>query len=59
MKQLNTQLLSKQEVARGLAVSMRRVERLIASGALKRVKIRNTVRIPTSELTRLTGGLIG
>tara|TARA_B100000963_G_C22059055_1_gene422965 strand:- start:276 stop:461 length:186 start_codon:yes stop_codon:yes gene_type:complete len=51
-------LLSKKEVSQILSVSVRSVERLIARGILKKIKLGGCVRIRQSELENLieTGG---
>ena len=54
----NKALLSKKEVAETLSVSVRSVERLVARGVLKKIKIGGAVRFRSSDLHKLieTGG---
>jgi excisionase family DNA binding protein len=47
------QLVTKQEAARLLACSCRMVERLVASGALAKVKIRGAVRFRLTDIERI------
>jgi excisionase family DNA binding protein len=47
------QLLTKKEVARLLACSVRMVERLVASGTLAAVKIRGAVRFRLSDVEQI------
>ena len=47
------QLLTKKEVARLLACSVRMVERLVASGTLTAVKIRGAVRFRSSDIEQI------
>ena len=47
------QLLTKKEVARLLACSVRMVERLVASGRLTSVKIRGAVRFRLSDVEQI------
>ena len=47
------QLLTKKEVARLLACSVRMVERLVASGTLTAVKIRGAVRFRLSDVEQI------
>ena len=47
------QLLTKKEVARLLACSVRMVERLVASGKLTTVKIRGAVRFRLSDVEQI------
>jgi len=47
------QLVTKKEVARLLACSVRMVERLVASGTLTAVKIRGAVRFRLSDIERI------
>jgi excisionase family DNA binding protein len=47
------QLLTKQEAAKLLACSSRMVERLVASGALAKVKIRGAVRFRLSDIEQI------
>jgi excisionase family DNA binding protein len=47
------QLLTKKEVARRLACSIRMVERLVASGALAAVKIRGAVRFRLCDVEQI------
>jgi excisionase family DNA binding protein len=47
------QLLTKKEVARRLACSVRMVERLVASGTLTAVKIRGAVRFRLSDVEQI------
>ncbi|MGA3182771.1 MAG: helix-turn-helix domain-containing protein [Verrucomicrobiota bacterium] len=47
------QLLTKKEVARLLACSVRMVERLVASGTLTAVKIRGAVRFRQSDIEQI------
>jgi excisionase family DNA binding protein len=47
------QLLTKKEVARLLACSIRMVERLVASGTLTTVKIRGAVRFRLSDVEQI------
>ena len=55
---MNKALLSKKEVAETLSVSVRSVERLVARGVLKKIKVGGCVRFRSSELEKLieTGG---
>ena len=48
------QLLTKKEVARLLACSVRMVERLVASGTLTTVKIRGAVRFRLRDIEQIT-----
>jgi excisionase family DNA binding protein len=47
------QLVTKKEVARLLACSVRMVERLVASGTLTAVKIRGAVRFRLSDVEQI------
>jgi excisionase family DNA binding protein len=47
------QLVTKQEAAKLLACSCRMVERLVASGALAKVKIRGAVRFRLTDIERI------
>jgi excisionase family DNA binding protein len=47
------QLVTKKEVARLLACSVRMVERLVASGTLTAVKIRGAVRFRQSDIEQI------
>jgi excisionase family DNA binding protein len=47
------QLLTKKQVARMLACSIRMVERLVASGKLATVKIRGAVRFRLSDVEQI------
>jgi excisionase family DNA binding protein len=47
------QLLTKKDVARLLACSVRMVERLVASGTLAAVKIRGAVRFRQSDIEQI------
>jgi excisionase family DNA binding protein len=47
------QLLTKEETAKLLACSCRMVERLVASGALAKVKIRGAVRFRLSDIEQI------
>jgi excisionase family DNA binding protein len=47
------QLVTKKEVARLLACSVRMVERLVASGKLATVKIRGAVRFRLSDIEQI------
>jgi excisionase family DNA binding protein len=51
--QAGLQLLTKKEVARLLACSVRMVERLVASGKLTAVKIRGAVRFRLSDVEQI------
>lgn len=51
--QVNLQLLTKSEAARLLACSIRMLERLAASGALAKVKIRGAVRFRLSDIEQI------
>jgi excisionase family DNA binding protein len=48
------QLVTKKEVARLLACSVRMVERLVASGTLTAVKIRGAVRFRLRDIEQIT-----
>ena len=48
------QLVTKKEVARLLACSVRMVERLVASGTLTAVKIRGAVRFRLRDIQQIT-----
>jgi excisionase family DNA binding protein len=52
-KPAGLQLLTKKEVARLLACSVRMVERLVASGTLAAVKIRGAVRFRLSDVEQI------
>ncbi len=52
-KPAGLQLLTKKEVARLLACSVRMVERLVASGTLTVVKIRGAVRFRSSDIEQI------
>jgi excisionase family DNA binding protein len=52
-KPIGLQLLTKKEVARMLACSVRMVERLVASGKLTAVKIRGAVRFRLSDVEQI------
>jgi len=52
-KPAGLQLLTKKEVARLLACSIRMVERLVASGTLTTVKIRGAVRFRLSDIEQI------
>jgi excisionase family DNA binding protein len=52
-KAAGLQLLTKKEVARMLACSVRMVERLVASGKLTAVKIRGAVRFRLSDVEQI------
>jgi excisionase family DNA binding protein len=52
-KSSRLQLLTKKEVARMLACSVRMVERLVASGQLTAVKIRGAVRFRLSDVEQI------
>ena len=52
-KPASLQLLTKPEVARLLACSVRMVERLVASGTLQTVKIRGAVRFRLSDIEQI------
>jgi excisionase family DNA binding protein len=47
------QLVTKQEAAKLLACSCRMIERLVASGALVKVKIRGAVRFRLSDIEQI------
>lgn len=47
------ELYSKKEAAEYLGASVRTVERMIASGAISKIKLRGLVRIRRSELVNL------
>jgi excisionase family DNA binding protein len=47
------QLLTKKEVARLLACSVRMVERLVASGTLTAIRIRGAVRFRQSDIEQI------
>ena len=47
------QLVTKKEVARLLACSVRMVERLVASGTLTAIKIRGAVRFRQSDIEQI------
>jgi len=52
-KPAGLQLLTKKQVARMLACSVRMVERLVASGKLTAVKIRGAVRFRLSDVEQI------
>ncbi|HEV3334107.1 MAG TPA: helix-turn-helix domain-containing protein [Bryobacteraceae bacterium] len=52
---MQRQLLTKREFAEAIRKCMRSVERSIDSGEIKAIRIGGSVRIPASELDRLTG----
>jgi excisionase family DNA binding protein len=52
-KSIGLQLVTKREAARLLACSIRMVERLVASGILKAVKIRGAVRFRLSDIEQI------
>ncbi|HEY3853538.1 MAG TPA: helix-turn-helix domain-containing protein [Verrucomicrobiae bacterium] len=53
VKPAGLQLLTKKEVARLLACSVRMVERLVASGKLPTVKIRGAVRFRLGDIEQI------
>ena len=53
MNQLEERMLSKKEASNYLGISTRTLERLIASGALKVVKIARSVKIHPDDLKRI------
>lgn len=50
--ELRPQMFTVREVARALRVSESTVRRIVASGELEAVKIRNVVRVPKTRLER-------
>ena len=49
-------LMSKREVAKLLAVSVRTIERLVARGKLKTVKVGGCVRFRSNEIKEVVNG---
>lgn len=49
-------LLTRKEAAKALTVSLPTIDRLMASGGLKRVKINGAVRIPESAIQKIITG---